>query len=50
MYNRPVLEHMEGSCGGHCVIPNLIFVRGTKIEEFVTQVNDVEIEIEGKEK
>jgi UDP-N-acetyl-D-mannosaminuronate dehydrogenase len=26
-FRRPVLEHMEGKIGGHCVIPNLEFLK-----------------------
>lgn len=35
---RPILEHMEGPIGGHCVIPNLEFI-DSPIAEIIKEVN-----------
>jgi hypothetical protein len=38
-FTRPVLTPMEGPIGGHCVMPNLRFIDGNPVAEFIREVN-----------
>lgn len=38
---RPVLKDVPGPIGGHCIVPNLKFIRETRIAHFIKRVNSL---------
>lgn len=39
-YSRPVLKHMDGPIGGHCVLPNLSFLDVPEVVSFIRRYVD----------